>query len=160
MVERRGAPRLTPVNELPVRVRAFLPARVVDISRTGVQLELSSLLRVGVQCDVKLTLDGTELRWPATVRRCRATQFGVDETGQKVLLYRAGLEFASMSDQDWARLERFLAKAGPAGTGVELDHRDVLQTAGGEETGPPAEDPSTRRVGPIKVKVDTSRFKI
>lgn len=155
MVERRGAQRLTPVTELPARVRAFLPARVVDISRTGVQLELSSLLRIGVQCDVKVTLEGSELRWPATVRRCRATQFGLDENGQKVLLYRAGLEFASMSDEEWARLERFLTKAGPEGTGVEVDHRDVLEDQKGEKP----EDSSARRSGPIKVKVDTSRFR-
>lgn len=65
MAERRSAQRLTPATELSARVRAFLPARVVDVSRTGIQLELSSLLRIGVSCDVKLTLEGAELRWPA-----------------------------------------------------------------------------------------------
>ncbi|MGC8916880.1 MAG: PilZ domain-containing protein [Thermoanaerobaculum sp.] len=155
MAERRSAPRLSPTQELSARVRAFLPARVVDISRTGVQLELSSLLRIGVECDVKLTVEGVKLRWPATVRRCRATRFGVDEHGQKVLLYRAGLEFAAMSDEDWARLQRFLAHAEPPGTGVELDHRDVLETP----ESPAAPDSQAPRTGPIKVKVDTSRFR-
>ncbi|BCW94124.1 MAG: hypothetical protein KatS3mg007_2018 [Thermoanaerobaculum sp.] len=154
MAERRSAQRLTPATELSARVRAFLPARVVDVSRTGIQLELSSLLRIGVSCDVKLTLEGAELRWPATVRRCRATQFGVDERGQKVLFYRAGLEFASMTDEEWARLERFLTKASSEGTGLELDHRDVLETQPKSE-----QENEARRTGPIKVKVDTSRFR-
>lgn len=154
MAERRSAPRLMPATELSARVRAFLPARVVDVSRTGIQLELSSLLRIGVACDVKLSLEGNELRWPATVRRCRATHFGMDEHGQKVLYYRAGLEFASMSDEEWAHLERFLLKAQTEGAGLELDHRDVLE---GQPDTPKRE--AEPRTGPIKVKVDTSRFR-
>lgn len=154
MAERRSAPRLMPATELSARVRAFLPARVVDVSRTGIQLELSSLLRVGITCEVKLSLEGTELRRPATVRRCRATRFGVDENGQKVLFYRAGLEFASMSDEEWAHMEPFLQNAQKAGAGLELDHRHVLE---GQSK---VEQPETeQRTGPIKVKIDTSRFR-
>jgi hypothetical protein len=156
MAERRSAQRITPPREIAAKVKAFLPARVVDISRTGVQLELSSLLRIGVQCDVKLALDGEELRWPATVRRCRAAAFGVDEQGQKVLLYRAGLEFASMSDEEWQRLERFLQQSTPSATGLELDQGDVLPESLAPE---PPKPQGSGRTGPIKVKVDTSRFR-
>lgn len=156
MVERRAAPRITPPRNIAAKVKAFLPARVVDISRTGVQLELSSLLRIGVVCDVKLSLDGEELRWPATVRRCRAAAFGVDEQGQKVLLYRAGLEFASISDEEWRRLERFFQPGVASVTGVEVDQGDVLADSPSTE----APKPQTgARTGPIKVTVDTSQFR-
>jgi hypothetical protein len=126
MSERRAAPRVKPAKEIPAKVRAFLPARVVDISPTGVQLELSSLLRIGVQCDVRLVLGDEEIRWPATVRRCRATGFGLDEAGQKVLLYRAGLEFAPMSEGEWAKLRGFLQQE--AAPGIEVARQDIVDT--------------------------------
>lgn len=156
MAERRSSTRVTPSKELPAKVRAFLPARVVDISRTGVQLELSSLLRVGVVCDVRLSLGEEELRWPATVCRCRASSFGVDASGQKVLLYRAGLQFAPMSDQEWEHLERFLRLAEGPHTGIELAAGEVPPTA---QPGPSSERAASERSGPIKVKVDTSQFR-
>ncbi|MCX7895881.1 MAG: hypothetical protein N2447_08030, partial [Thermoanaerobaculum sp.] len=118
-----------------------------------VQVELSSLLRVGVSCDVRLLLDGVELCWPATVQRCKAAQFGLDERGQKVLLYRAGLQFAPMTDEEWAQLERFLVHGGARGTGIELDQHDVLAADGSADV----REEKTRREGPIKVRVDPTR---
>lgn len=154
MAERRSSERVTPSKELPAKVRAFLPARVMDISRIGVQLELSSLLRVGVVCDVRLSLGEEELRWPATVCRCRASFFGLDASGQRVLLYRAGLQFAPMSDEEWERLERFLRLAEGRPAGVELAAREAVP--GQPVT--PGQPADSQRSGPIKVKVDTSQF--
>lgn len=59
-----------------------------------------------------------------------------------------------MTDEEWARLERFLTRASSEGTGLELDHRDVLETQPKSE-----QENAARRTGPIKVKVDTSRFR-
>lgn len=155
MAERRGSARLQPTEELPAKVRAFLPARVVDISRTGVQLELSSLLRVGVVCDLKLSVGEEELHWPATVCRCRAASFGVDAAGEKVLLYRAGLQFAPMSDEEWAHLQRFLRVVEGRPAGVEL----AAPAAVPGQPATPSQPAEGQRSGPVKVKVDTSQFR-
>ncbi|HVN75006.1 MAG TPA: PilZ domain-containing protein [Thermoanaerobaculaceae bacterium] len=93
MNERRGAPRVQPKKPLAARVKAFLPARIVDLSELGVQLELATSLRPQVPCDLRIQLDDGEVVVRGLVRRCRAWGFGLDERDQRVLLYRAGLEF-------------------------------------------------------------------
>ncbi|MGD1147794.1 MAG: PilZ domain-containing protein [Thermoanaerobaculaceae bacterium] len=93
MAERRAVPRVEPKKPLSARVKAFLPARVVDLSERGVQLELATSLRPQVPCDLRIQLDEGEVVVRGLVRRCRAWGFGLDERDQRVLLYRAGLEF-------------------------------------------------------------------
>jgi len=93
MAERRAVPRVEPRKPLSARVKAFLPARIVDLSERGVQLELATSLRPQVPCDLRIQLDQGEVVVRGLVRRCRAWGFGLDERDQRVLLYRAGLEF-------------------------------------------------------------------
>jgi hypothetical protein len=93
MTERRSVPRVEPQHPLSARVKAFLPARIVDLSSRGVQLELATILRPQVPCDLRIQLDQGEVIVRGVVRRCRAWGFGLDERDQRVLLYRAGLEF-------------------------------------------------------------------
>ena len=93
MTERRAAPRVEPQRPISARIKAFLPARIVDLSARGVQLELTTSLRPQVPCDLRIQLDEGEVVVRGIVRRCRAWGFGLDDRDQRVLLYRAGLEF-------------------------------------------------------------------
>ncbi len=86
-------PRVEPQQPLSARVKAFLPARIVDLSSRGVQIELATSLRPQVPCDLRIQLEQGEVTVRGLVRRCRAWGFGLDERDQRVLLYRAGLEF-------------------------------------------------------------------
>ena len=95
MTERRAAPRIEPKKPISARVKAFLPARIVDLSERGVQIELATILRPQVPCDLRIQLDDGEVVVRGLVRRCRAWGFGLDERDQRVLLYRAGMEFES-----------------------------------------------------------------
>lgn len=93
MAERRAVPRVEPKKPLSARVKAFLPARIVDLSERGVQIELATSLRPQVPCDVRIQLAEGEVVVRGMVRRCRAWGFGLDERDQRVLLYRSGIEF-------------------------------------------------------------------
>jgi len=93
MTERRAVPRVEPKKPLSARVKAFLPARIVDLSERGVQIELATSLRPQVPCDLRIQFDEGEVVVRGLVRRCRAWGFGLDERDERVLLYRAGLEF-------------------------------------------------------------------
>jgi len=86
-------------------VKTSLPARVVDISSRGAQLELMNCLRPNVTCELRLQLPGGEVLVRANVRRCRAWGFGLDERDQRVLLYRAGVEFQDASPEIVARIK-------------------------------------------------------
>jgi hypothetical protein len=104
MTERRGAPRVEPPKPLSAKVKTSMAVRIVDISAKGVQLELTSSLRPEVPCDLRIALDEGDVVVHGVVRRCRAWGFGLDEKDQKVLMYRAGVEFAEAPPAALAKL--------------------------------------------------------
>jgi len=108
MAERRAAQRVAPEQPLSAKLKTSLPARVVDISSRGAQLELMNCLRPNVTCELRLQLPGGEVLVRANVRRCRAWGFGLDERDQRVLLYRAGVEFQDVSPEVVARIKHAL----------------------------------------------------
>ncbi|MEW5765397.1 MAG: PilZ domain-containing protein [Acidobacteriota bacterium] len=91
--ERRTAPRLPIAGRLVAKVKAYLAARVVDISANGIQVELSHSMQPKTACDLRFPKGEGEVLLRAEVRRCRVWGMGDDEKGHRVLLYRAGLEF-------------------------------------------------------------------
>jgi hypothetical protein len=105
MPERRAVPRVEPAKPLKAKIRNSLAARVVDISERGAQLEVTSSLRPHTACDLRIRLGDGELVLRATVRRCRAWGFGLDDRDQKALFYRAGVEFDAMDAGTLARLK-------------------------------------------------------
>ena len=98
-MERRRSQRVPVSGDRFGRVKATVPARIVDISRHGVQLEVPAALRPAVECDLALPVDRRDLRIRAKVQRCRAMGFAGDGHERK-LVYRAGLEFISVEQGD------------------------------------------------------------
>jgi hypothetical protein len=104
MTERRGAPRVEPSKPLSARVKTSLAVRIIDISAKGVQLELTTSLRPEVPCDLRIALEEGDVVVHGVVRRCRAWGFGLDDRDQKVLMYRAGVEFVEAPPAALAKL--------------------------------------------------------
>ncbi len=100
MNERRRIPRRQVVDEVIGRVKATIPARIVDISPFGAQVEVSAALRPTVECDVWVPVDDGQLKVRAAVRRCRATGVRGDGREGAAMVYRAGLEFVGLSESD------------------------------------------------------------
>lgn len=93
VAERRAVPRVKPKQPLEAKVLAIQPARILDISSRGAQIEVANILPPSGLCDLRIQFAAGEFAVHATVRRCRASGFGVDANNQTVVLYRAGLEF-------------------------------------------------------------------
>lgn len=93
MNERRMGPRINVPGRVVAKVRAYVAARVVDIAARGIQVELSHSLAPKTLCDLRFTKGKGEVLLRAEVQRCRVWGMGEDEKGNRVLLYRAGLEF-------------------------------------------------------------------
>ena len=123
MDERRQHPRRPVADPVYGRVRSIVPARIVDISQGGLQLELSTSLRPGTNCEVTVpTLSGTvQLR--AAVRRCRARSV-TSEEGIR-LLYYAGLQFEDPTDEEREALA----------SGLDTSRATTLELATGVEPG-------------------------
>jgi hypothetical protein len=96
MIDRRSAPRIPPPQPMKVKLRTAHIARVVDISCSGVQVELNQSLPPRAHCDLRLQTESGEAFLKAVVRRC-AVLGHTEEGGRRVLAYRAGLAFENSS---------------------------------------------------------------
>ena len=143
-MERRSVPRIKPNSPLSAKVRAYVTARVLDISHNGVQVEMPSALPPRATCDLRFQVDGEEILLRGTVRRCVLWGQGADERDQRVLLYRAGLQFDEASRNRVSALKPLLpgltnseASAERGGTdGFEGPSVDVtIHPAGGNGPG-------------------------
>jgi len=102
--ERRAVPRVEPKSRLDAKVLAAVPARLLDISSRGALIELARVLQPLRRCDLRIQFPEGEFAVRAVVRRCRAWGYGVDDDRQRVMLYRAGLEFEEVAPEYLARL--------------------------------------------------------
>lgn len=157
---------------MAAKVKASIPARVLDISATGMQIELDTALRPNVTCELKIILEGGDVNLRGTVRRCRAWGFGLGEKDQRVLVYRAGVEFAEIPAECLAQLRSQLltAEAGggeAAGTGaaeasasrgevegVPFPAEKIEETCG---AAPP--EAARGRSGPVKIRISAANVK-
>ncbi len=138
MNDRRRSERIPVAREVLGRVKATVPARVVDVSRHGMQVEIPAALRPTVACDICLDTPEGELRVRARVQRCRARSFAPADNGERLLVYRAGMEFLEMDDETWHRFERLLGRE------ESSPERGETPAAGGK-----------RRRGPVRIKVNS-----
>ena len=104
MPERRAVPRVEPKEPLEARVMAIQSARILDISSRGAQIEIANSLQPSGPCDLRIQFDDGEFAARATVRRCRASGFGLDDKSERVVRYRAGLEFDEVHPESLALL--------------------------------------------------------
>ncbi len=144
MTDRRQSPRYVPDEERYGRVKATVPARIIDISREGAQLEVPAALRPSVECDLALPADGALVRLRARVLRCRAVPTGGTHSRERGLVYRAGLLFLDLSEEAIGALER---EYGPA------------PGAPGAPGSEPTAAQSKARRGPIKIQVDSAAIR-
>jgi len=160
MNERRSAARVAPSEPIPVKLKSSLPARVLDISASGIQVEVATSLRPEADCELRVQLSDGDLVVRARVKRCRAWGFGLDESDRRVLLYRAGLQFGDLPDEAVAKLGRFFAAPAEAVPALEPQvtapdiaaaPRPTASTAG-----LPAAPP---RSGPVKIRINSEHIR-
>lgn len=104
MNERRAVQRVLPEEPLRAKVHASFPVRILDISERGAQLEVERSLRPNVGCELRFPSPDGEFVMRATVRRCRAWGFALSESDQRVLVFRAGVEFDNPDSELLTRL--------------------------------------------------------
>ncbi len=138
MNDRRRSERIPVAQEVVGRVKATVPARIVDVSRHGMQVEIPAALRPSVACDICIQAPDGELKVKAKVQRCRARALTPSENGEKFLVYRAGMEFIEMDDETWRRFEKLLGFPGSS-----------------RESGEGPSGGGTRRKGPVRIRVDS-----
>jgi hypothetical protein len=161
MNERRATARVAPTEPIPIKLKSSLPARVLDISAGGVQVEVGTSLRPEADCELRVQLAEGEIVVRARVRRCRAWGFGLDESDRRVLLYRAGLQFNDLPPESLAMLRRYFEtpEAQPVAPPPEPPPASAAATEATE--GALVEPPESvlpqapRRGGPVKIRINS-----
>jgi hypothetical protein len=157
MNDRRQSQRVQPREPMLAKIKASVPARIIDISTGGAQLEVLTSLRPHVHCELRLRLEHGEVVIGSVVRRCKAWGFGFDENERRVLLYRAGLEFEEVPAEVTARIRAELLAQGLA-RGSSAAFRAV---SGGEDDAMPPAEPvrAPVRNGPVKVRISADHLR-
>jgi hypothetical protein len=182
-LDRRTSPRVIPGRPVRAKVRSSIPARVLDVSLTGMQIELETPLRPQVTCDVRVMLEEGEVTLRGSVTRCRAAGFALDEQDRRILLYRAGIEFNDVSETCLERLRSQLLApvaeaaavpgaggevspeagpaAAPAGPGEAGAKASTAAPTQGAPAGEVSELPRQRvpRDGPVKIRIGSANVR-
>jgi len=91
--ERRRAPRLKPEKTIPAKIRAYHPARILDISTTGTLLAATFPFKPGSTCDLRIDTGSKEVLVRGTVRRSWLKGFEKGSDGKRVSLYHVAVMF-------------------------------------------------------------------
>ncbi|MCG6964041.1 MAG: PilZ domain-containing protein [Acidobacteria bacterium] len=157
MNDRRRSERLKVGEDMFGRVKATVPARILDLSRHGIQVEIPSALRPAVECDISVPTAEGDLRLRARVRRCRAASMSSREGDERHLVFRAGLEFVEVSPRAIRALEQTLTglvKAQELTVTPDAAEPPAATTAAGEKA-----KTAKRHSGPIKIRLDSEHIR-
>jgi hypothetical protein len=112
--DKRRAPRLPLAKGTKAQIKSTMPVDLVNVSATGILMEMPSSLRPGSTCDLAATLAGIPFAALVRVTRCRAGGFAADDKGGRVLVYQAGCEFVGLAEDQMLNLSRAIEKIGGA----------------------------------------------
>ncbi len=106
--------RIAMLEPLPLRARATLEVRLLDLSLGGARIEHCSLLRPGSACALEFP---ATLPLVLTARVTRSTVVGVEEeaTGGRLLRYESGLAFVNLTPEQRTALAQLLERLGSDG---------------------------------------------
>lgn len=135
--ERRRFPRLAPPPAASLRLQHGVPTRLLDLGLGGALVEVSTRLVPGTVTGIRMTAADVDFRARAHIRRAFVTGTVRATQGENTLLYRAGLEFDSLSPAEVNLLKAALASAEQAAGGMCPGLRPAIPGA------PAAERPIT-----------------
>lgn len=113
--ERRRHDRLVVGGKTKGRVTAVYDASLLDISVGGALIEHAHIVRPGTISYLILNLLGREVSLGCRVVRSVVYRFEVGPDGERILVYRTGLEFVDLSDETLRVIDDYI-RAGMEGS--------------------------------------------
>ncbi|MFQ5961261.1 MAG: PilZ domain-containing protein [Candidatus Methylomirabilales bacterium] len=114
--ERRRHPRFVVGGKPTTRMTAVYEASLVDISLGGALIEHAHIVRPGTISYLILTLKAGDVSVRCRVVRSVVHRPEVDPEGERVLIYRTGLEYVDLSHETLRLLDDYIV------TGREGSH--------------------------------------
>jgi CBS domain-containing protein len=107
MPNRRSEPRVKLERSEGI-LRGSIPVTILDVSRTGFQLQLRASVRAGTRCELRANLDGIRVSAQVLVTRCTASGTVPDGVGGRAILYKAGAAIVHMDESGGRELGLWL----------------------------------------------------
>ncbi len=110
VTEKRRTPRTLLAKGTRGQLKSTVATEILNLSETGLLLELPSTLRPGSTYDLSAIFGGVPFSGLVRITRCRAGGFAADDKGGRFLLYRAGGEFVGLTERQLEALHLALSK--------------------------------------------------
>jgi hypothetical protein len=118
VTEKRRTPRTLLAKGTRGQLKSTVATEILNLSETGLLLELPSTLRPGSTYDLSAIFGGVPFTGLVRITRCRAGGFAADDKGGRLLLYRAGGEFVALSEKQLEALRLALSKRTASGASL------------------------------------------
>lgn len=118
--ERRKHPRVEMMHSVGGEVQAVVASSIINLSVSGTLVELPCRLNPGGLYEINVSFADRVISTVAQVIRSYVHSVGHTESGTSTLLYRAGLVFNKLDDEDRDFLEKFIAQNLEGEEGFEI----------------------------------------
>jgi len=118
--ERRKHPRVEMMHSVGGEVQAVVASSIINLSVSGTLVELPCRLNPGGLYEINMSFADRMISTVAQVIRSYVHSVGHTESGTSTLLYRAGLVFNKLDDEDRDFLEKFIAQNLEGEEGFEI----------------------------------------
>jgi len=109
--EKRRFPRVRAEQGSKGQLKATTPVAILDVSPTGLLMELASSLRSGSTYDLVASVAGFPFSVLVRVTRCRAGGYVPDGKGGHLLQFRAGAEFVNLQPKQAEEIAKAIEKS-------------------------------------------------
>lgn len=117
--DKRRAERVPLAKGTRAQLKSTVPVEILNLSETGVLLELASTLRPGSTYDISALFSGVPFAGLVRITRCRAGGFAPDGKGGRLLMFRAGGEFVGLPEKQIEGLRVALARRLSSGASLK-----------------------------------------
>jgi len=107
--ERRRHPRVEMMHSVGGEVQAVVASSIINLSVSGTLVELPCRLNPGGLYEIRMSFADRLITTVAQVVRSYVHSVGHSESGTSTLLYRAGLVFQKLDDEDRKFLDTFIS---------------------------------------------------
>jgi len=101
--ERRKYPRVELKKKVWGKIKTGIDGTIVDMSLTGILVELTTPLKVGSECNLEIDLNDKKFNAQGKVERVF-----VHSLKEDAVIYRAGIKFENITDNQLKLLSKYI----------------------------------------------------
>ncbi|MCP2519722.1 PilZ domain-containing protein [Candidatus Aminicenantes bacterium AC-335-B20] len=102
-IERRKYPRVELKKRVPGKIKTGIEGTIVDISQSGVLVEITTPIKIGSECNLEIDLNGKRF-----IAQGKVERVFVHSLKEDAIIYRAGIKFENITNNQLKLLNEYL----------------------------------------------------